>query len=75
MGKNKTGQGKAKSPASPEQIFKIMMIMTFAVGGVFFITNLTAKNVMGMLTIGICLTTFAIIVLLMKKLQVKQEKQ
>lgn len=75
MGMNKAEKGKAKSPASPAQIFKIMMIMTFAVGGVFFITNLTAKNVMGMLTIGICLTTFAIIVLLMKKLNIAMEKQ
>ena len=38
--------GKTKSPASPAQIFKIMMIMTFAVGGAFFMTNLAAKNIM-----------------------------
>ena len=71
MNKNK----KAKAPASPEQIFKIMMILTFAAGGAFFCTNLAAKNVMGMLTIGICLTTFAIAVILMKKMNIKQEKQ
>ena len=75
MGKMKQGKGKAKSPASPEQIFKIMMIMTFAAGGAFFCTNLASKNVMGMLTIGICLTTFAIAVILMKKMNVRQEKQ
>ena len=66
---------KAKTPASPEQIFRIMMIMTFAAGGAFFCTNLAAKNTMGMLTIGICLTTFAIAVILMKKMNVRQERQ
>lgn len=68
-------QGKAKSPATPETIFKIMMILTFAVGGVFLITNLTAGNITGVLTIGICLTSFAIAVILMKKLKVNLEKQ
>ena len=68
-------KGKSKSPATPETIFKIMMILTFAVGGVFLITNLTAGNITGVLTIGICLTTFGIAVILMKKLKVNLEKQ
>ena len=74
-GKNKVRQSKAKSPASPAQIFKIMIILTFAVGAAFFITNMTAGNVMGMLTIGICLTSFGIVAILMKKLKVSEEKQ
>ncbi len=68
-------KNKSKSPATPEVIFKIMMILTFAVGAAFFCTNLAAKNTMGMLTIGICLTTFAIAVILMKKMNVRQERQ
>ena len=68
-------QQKSKTPATPEAIFKIMMILTFAAGGVFFCTNLFAKNIMGMLTIGICMTTFAIVVILMKKMNVRQERQ
>jgi len=71
MGKQK----KAKSPASPEQIFKIMMIMTFLVGGAFFVINLTSMNIAAMVTIGICLAVFAATVVAMRKLHMAQEKQ
>ena len=50
---------KAKLPASPERILKIMMIMTFSVAAVFFIKNLFGGNVKGAVVIGVCLALFA----------------
>ena len=38
---------KAKLPASPERILKVMMIMTFSVAAVFLVKNLLEANVKG----------------------------
>lgn len=66
---------KAKSPISQEQIFRIMLIMTFAVAGVFFLKNLIGQSVKGAVVIGISLAVLVAIVVVMKKFQVSQEKQ
>lgn len=50
---------KAKLPASPERILKIMMIMTFSVAAVFFFKNLLGGAAKGAIVIGICLAVFA----------------
>jgi len=58
-----------KLPASPERIFKIMMIMTFSVAGVFFIKNLLGGDVKGAIVIGICLFVFAAVIVVLTKMK------
>ncbi len=53
---------KAKLPASPERIFKIMLILTFSVAGVFFLKNLLSGGVKGAVVIGVCLLAFAALI-------------
>ncbi len=60
---------KAKLPASPERIFKIMMIMTFSVAGVFFLKNLLGGNMQSAVVIGICLLVFAVVIYVIRKLK------
>lgn len=66
---------KSKLPASPERIFKIMMIMTFAVAGVFFLKNLLGASVRGAIVIGICLFVFALVLFILKKLKLPATTQ
>ena len=71
MGQN---EGKrSKSPATPEKIYKIMMIMTFGVAGVFFLKNLFGGSMQGALVVGVCLVVFATIIFGMKKLRMPRE--
>lgn len=72
MGKK---QGKSKSPATPEAIFKVMMTLTFVVGGVFFLKNALGKNLMGALTVGLSLMVFGVCVIVMRKLKTEMKKQ
>ena len=60
---------KSKLPASPERIFKVMMIMTFAVAGVFFVKNLFGGNGKGAVVIGVCLAVFAAVIFVLTKLK------
>lgn len=60
---------KAKLPASPERILKVMMIMTFSVASVFFLKNLLGANVKGAIVIGICLAVFGGFIYLSNKLK------
>ena len=60
---------KAKLPASPERILKIMMIMTFSVASVFFLKNLLGGNVKGAVVIGVCLATFAGVIFVLTKMK------
>lgn len=60
---------RSKSPASAKAIFKIMMYLTFAVSGVFFVKNLLSHSYQSALIIGGCLAVFSLIVLLMNKLK------
>ena len=66
---------QSKSPATPEKIYKIMMIMTFGVAGVFFLKNLLGGSMQGALVVGVCLVVFAAIIFGMKKLNLPREKQ
>ena len=60
---------KAKLPASPERILKIMMIMTFSVAAVFFVKNLLGGNAKGAIVIGVCLAVFAGFIFLSTKMK------
>lgn len=60
---------KAKLPASPERILKIMMIMTFSVAAVFFFKNLFGGNVKGAVVIGVCLALFAGVIFALTKMK------
>ncbi len=70
-----TKEKRAKSPATPEAIYKIMMYMTFGVAGIFFLKNLLGGAMGSALVVGGCLAMFAIVVFGMKKLKMSQEKQ
>lgn len=60
---------KAKLPASPERILKVMMIMTFSVAAVFFLKNLLGANVKGAIVIGVCLAVFGGFIFLSTKMK------
>ena len=60
---------KAKLPASPERILKIMMILTFSVSAVFFLKNLLGGSVKGAIVIGACLAVFAGFIFLSTKMK------
>ena len=60
---------KAKLPASPERILKVMMIMTFSVASVFFLKNLLGANVKGAIVIGICLAVFGGVIFALNKMK------
>ena len=75
MEKNKTDKKEIKGPVSQEKIFKIMLIVTFAVAGIFFLKNVITKSVQGVIVIGVCLFVFWLIQFLMKKLHVSQLRQ
>ena len=60
---------KSKLPASPEKIFRIMMIMTFGVASVFFLKNLFGGAMQGAIAIGVCLFVFAAVIFVLKKLK------
>lgn len=66
---------EVKPPVSQEKIFKIMLIMTFSVAGIFFLKNILSKSLQGAIVIGVCLLVFWLAQFLMKKLQVSQLKQ
>lgn len=64
-----------KMPASPEKLYKILMIITFSVASVFFLKNVFSKNVQAIVTIGIVLFVFAGAVFLMTKFNVDAKKK
>lgn len=66
---------KSKLPASPEKIFKVMMIMTFGVAGVFFLKNLLDGSTRGAIAIGVCLFVFAAVLFVLKKLKLPASTQ
>lgn len=66
---------KAKLPASPEKIFRVMMIMTFGVAGVFFLKNLIGGAMRGAIAIGVCLFVFAAVLFVLKKLKLPASRQ
>ena len=66
---------QSKLPASPEKIFKIMMIMTFGVAGVFFLKNLLGGAMRGAIAIGVCLFAFGAVLFVLKKLKLPASRQ
>ncbi len=55
----KNEQKKKKAPMSHEAIYRIMLCITVAVAGLFLVKNLLAKEMQGVIAIGICLAVFA----------------
>ena len=66
---------QSKLPASPEKIFKIMMIMTFGVAGVFCLKNLLGGAMRGAIAIGVCLFAFGAVLFVLKKLKLPASRQ
>ena len=69
---NKT---QKKEPISKEQIFKIMRNIAFAVAAVFCVKDLIGGDIGGAIFIGVCLVVLAVLLSLMKKFKVSDEKQ
>ncbi len=63
---------KVKGPIAQEKIFKVMMIMTFAVAGAFLLKNVIGKTWTGAIAVGVCLAVFAVAMLIMRKINVSQ---
>ena len=64
----KAQQGKqTKLPMSHEAILKIMMVVTFAVAGIFLVKNLLGKQWQAVVVIGVCLAVFAGLQVVMAK--------
>ena len=68
-------ENKVKAPITQETIFKVMMIMTFSISGLFFIKNLLNKDHRSAMVIGGCLAVFAILTFLMRRLRIQQYHQ
>lgn len=62
----RTNQKESKKPMSHETIFKIMQWLPIVVSAVFFIKNLSAGNTAAMVTIGVCLAVFGVLLVVMK---------
>ena len=65
----------AKKPASPEMIYKIMLIVTFGVASLFFAKNLLGGATRGAIAIGICLFLFAAVLFVLKRLKLPASTQ
>ena len=66
---------RAKKPSktmNQEQIFKIMLTVTFLVSGLFLLKNIVSRQLLGTIAIGICLTVFTAATLIMHKMNVSQ---
>lgn len=68
-------QKKFKKPISEEMIYKLMLIITFSVSGVFFIKNIISFSLKGLIAIGSCLVVLALALLIMKLLKVDKHKK
>ncbi len=66
---------KTKLPASPERIFKIMLIVTFGVATIVFLKNLLGGSMQGAVTIGVCLLVFAALLFALKKMKLPASTQ
>ena len=68
-------KNKKSKLISQEQIFRFMLIMTFAVSGIFFLKNVLSQSIRGAVVIGGCLVVLVGVVCMMKKLKVSQLRQ
>ena len=72
MGEKNNKIGK---PISEDIMFRIMMIITFSVTAFFILKNVISKSVPGTIVTTTCLIVFALIIFVMKKMQVDKSKQ
>ena len=66
---------KIRKPISEDIMFKIMMIITFSVTAFFVLKNVISKSISGTIVTTTCLIVFALIIFVMKKMQVDKSKQ
>lgn len=59
---------KSRAPVTQEKIFRIMMIITLAVSGIFLLKNLIGQTFQGAIIIGVCLAVFLLVTVAMAKL-------
>ena len=64
---------KSKTPMSNQSIFKLMIILVFVVSSFYLIKNILGGVASGAVTIGLCLLTFAITILVMQKRNVAMQ--
>lgn len=73
MQEEKNVNSKTKKPISHETIYKIMLIVTIAVGAVFLLKNLIGKELLASGVIGGCLACFIVIMCVMKQKNVSMD--
>lgn len=66
---------KLRTPMTPERIFTITMILTFAVGIFFMVRNFMGGAAQAAIIIGVCLVVFALVVFLLNKLRAPKSAQ
>lgn len=64
---------KVQEPISEQKIYKIMISIVFPVCAVFLLKNLILGNVVGSVTVGVTAAVFAVVLLMMKKMDVAEE--
>lgn len=66
---------KFKKPIGEDSIYKLMLIITFVVSGVFFIKNVISFSLSGMIAIGACLVVLGLALLIMKLIKLNKRKK
>ena len=66
---------KFSKPVGEDSIYKLMLIITFAVAGAFFVKNIISFSLIGMLSIGGCLLGFAAAILVMNLIKLHKRKK
>ena len=69
------GVEKFKKPIGEDSIYKLMLIITFVVAGVFFVKNVISLSISGMIAIGGCLLVLGIALLIMKLIKLNKRKK
>lgn len=68
-------QKTVKKPISKENIFKVMLYVTYVVAAIFLLKNVIGKSLTGIAVIGISLLVFTAVLLIMKRSNTKIENQ
>lgn len=66
---------KFKKPIGEDSIYKLMLIITFVVSGVFFVKNVISFSLSGMIAIGGCLLVLGLALLVMKLIKLHKRKK
>ena len=69
------GVEKFKKPIGEDSIYKLMLIITFVVAGVFFVKNVISLSISGMIAIGGCLLVLGIALFIMKMIKLNKRKK